>query len=712
MPRMDEIVLRKGANCEVPSEVESLQVVVAWDEPDGEVDVDAAALLLAGDRRVRSDAEFVFFNQPASPDGSVRLVGRSSTESGSHELVRIDLVRIDPEVDCVAVTASLGEGDFGSLAGLRLRILDAGGEPLARYDIDDADAETAFVFCEVYRRGPGWKVRAVGQGWDSGLAGLASDFGVTVDDGVDSDVPPVDDAPLGEEADGAVGQVDAAEAEPSLVEPVDGVPDESLDPDGVAQVIEFPATPTGRVRPTRPRPGVRTSKRAAVVVRPPRLKLAGAETWQPSRLFSISGVGTAEEQEKRATSALLATVMAVPAFGRALSARFGAPAGPVETFLEVPFGLGESTVYPDGVLRVARGGKLWTAVLEVKTGSGQLLREQVERYLDVARQEGYDTVVTLSNEIAAHPGEHPVLVDKRKLRRATLTHISWAEVLHEAKFTLHHRGVGDPLQAWILHEFIRYIEHPRSGAATFEDMGPSWVPVREAIHAGTLRGSDKKVPAVAAAWVRLVRHLCLRLSSDLGVNVVPSVARKLAGDPAAHVQSIVTRLASEGALEAVIKVPLAAGPLTVTADLRTSQVRTSVAVRAPQEGNGQRRIAWLLRQLKDAPDALLVEAVFAARTETACEQLKDVRDNPTMLLPDRGVEISAFRLSLASAMGTKRSGQRGAFVPSVTSAVEAFYSSVVQPLKAWQPAAPKLSEDVESEAIETQESEVSDEAIS
>ncbi|RHA43649.1 TerD family protein [Cellulomonas rhizosphaerae] len=700
---MDEVVLSKGANCGLPDGVSRLQIVIGWGDADGDVDVDAAALMLDDSGRVGSDENFVFFNQPASPDGAVSLLGRSSDDNGSHEIIAVDLDGLSPEVGRVVVTASLAERTFGGLDGLICRVLDEAGAAVARYEITDATTETAFVFCEVYRRGEAWKVRAVGQGWDSGLAGLATDFGVAVDDAEAPEAEPGEPAPLSVADD----TIEAVETRPD---------DSTIDEPTTATVIDFPApalvaVPSESAAPARRRSaGVRTSKRATARVQAPRLQLAGAEGWQAARLFSVSGVGVGEEQEKRATSALLSTMMAVPAFGRALTSRFGAPAGGVETYLEVPFALRDGTVYPDGVLRVARGSKRWTGLIEVKTGSGQLHREQVEKYLDVARQEGFDTLVTLSNDIAPQPGEHPVGVDRRKLRRTSLIHLSWAEVLHEAKFTLQHRGVADSLQAWILSELISYLEHPRSGAADFHDMGPSWVPVREAIHAGTLRPSDGKVPAVANSWTRLVRQICLRLSSELGVSVTQAVPRKLAADSVARVQAIVARLAAEGVLDAVLKIPLAVGPLTVTADLRTSQVRVAVAVTAPREGTGQKRLGWLLRQLRDAPDDLVVETLFAGRTESTSEKLVDVRANANTLLPDRGAEVVEFRLSLTSPMGTKRSGGRGAFVPSVVSAVELFYSTVVQPLKAWQPPAPKLSDDVTAGALAEQD-DLDEEAV-
>ena len=91
-------------------------------------------------------------------------------------------------------------------------------------------------------------------------------------------------------------------------------------------------------------------------------------------------------------------------------------------------------------------------------------REQLECYLDVAREQGFDAVITISNEIAPTPGAHPTAVDKRKLKKVALHHLSWTQVLTEAVMQKEHRGVADPDQAWILGELIRYLEHPRSGA--------------------------------------------------------------------------------------------------------------------------------------------------------------------------------------------------------------------------------------------------------
>lgn len=696
--------LTRGENTSLASTVDRIRVVVGWS--DDSIDVDASALLLSGGK-VRGDDDFVFYNQPVSSDGAVQHLGRTASEAGAEECLSLDLEDLGEDVDAVAITASLAEGTFGDLDGLRLAVLDETGAPLLTYDIGEATTETAFVFGEVYRRAGAWKVRAVGQGWDSGLAGLATDFGVSVhQDPVDA--PPASpgtttstvstaDASLTEQVrvaeaasgldvtDELVEVLELPSPESSEPEPLpDTAPADPPQEHGAASAL---ATAPATARKN----GVRTSKQRTVVAAPvPRL--AGTETWVPARLFSIYGVGGADEQEKRATSALLSTMMGVRPFARAVSAHFGAPAGAVETYLEVPFTHGEHRVIPDGVIRIARGAKVWTGILEVKTGTGQLRKEQVEQYLDVARAEGYDAVITLSNEIAPGMGEHPVAVSANKLKAVALFHLSWAEVLHEARMVLTHRGVGDTMQAWVLHELIRYLEHPRSGATGFDDMGSSWVAVRESVAAGTLRAGDRKVPTVANSWIRLVRQLCLRLTAELGVPVTHVMPRRLATDAAERAQATVEQLAALGTMSATLKVPGAAGPLTVVADLRTSKVRVSASVPAPQEGGAQRRISWLLRQLKDAPDEILVDVHYAGAAEDTCERLGDVREAPTTLVSDRNAEVESFELTASSPLGTKRSGLKGAFIPSVIGATETFYSAVLQPLRAWVPPAPKLAE--------------------
>ena len=167
--------IAKGANTSLPGGVGRVTVELGW---SGGVDLDASALLLTAAGKVRSDADFVFYNQPRSVDGSVTHQGKS----GTRDSLQIDLAALPAEIETVAVAASTDGTAIGQATGLYLLVSEAGGTEIVRFDITDATSETAFVFGEFYRRQGAWKFRAVGQGWSSGLAGLATDYGISVDD--------------------------------------------------------------------------------------------------------------------------------------------------------------------------------------------------------------------------------------------------------------------------------------------------------------------------------------------------------------------------------------------------------------------------------------------------------------------------------------------------------------------------------------------------
>lgn len=415
------------------------------------------------------------------------------------------------------------------------------------------------------------------------------------------------------------------------------------------------------------------------------------QSWHEARLIPTSGINGAEEQERRATSALLAVMTAVKEYGRALVKPFGAPAGTIETYIEVPFLLGEKKLYPDGLIRVSRGAKSWTALVEVKTGSNELATEQLENYLDIAREQGFDAVITISNEIPAIAGQHPTKVDKRKLKKVALHHLAWTQVLAEAVMQKEFRGVADPDQAWILGELIRYLEHSRSGAMEFDDMGESWTAVRDAVAAGTLRPADKGIATVVSRFDALLRFASLRLGRQLGTEVVPVLTRKELADPALRAQALTQMLCQTGQLAGAIRIPDTVGQLVITADLRAGKVTCHVDLDAPREGRPTTRVNWLVRQLKNAPDSTRVECFNShSRGSSAAELLAAIRENPASLVTEPTRDIRTFRVAAASGLGTKRGRGRGCFIDSVLVAVDGFYAEVLQDLKAWSAAPPKL----------------------
>ncbi|WP_232246777.1 TerD family protein [Kitasatospora mediocidica] len=179
-------VMAKGANISLT--VAAVRAVLRWADLPGGPDVDASALLLGADGRVRSDADFVFYNQPRHPSGVVRHLPKQRVP-GTEEIadtVEVDLAKLPPEIERVVLAGSTEEGSFRSVSGLHLLLYDAaspaGGEALAQFPVTDVEDVSALVCGELYRRAGSWKFRAVGQGYASGLVGLATDFGITVEE--------------------------------------------------------------------------------------------------------------------------------------------------------------------------------------------------------------------------------------------------------------------------------------------------------------------------------------------------------------------------------------------------------------------------------------------------------------------------------------------------------------------------------------------------
>ncbi|CAL9284410.1 MULTISPECIES: TerD family protein [unclassified Streptomyces] len=172
--------MSKGSNTPVPTT--ALRVELGWRTGPGVPDADASALLLVGGK-VRSDADFVFYNQPAHSSGAVRHEGKRESGGRVTDSLLVDLTRVEPSIETVILAASADGGRFGQVPDLYIEVRDAAANTVAaRFDNPGATVETAFVLGEFYRRQGAWKFRAVGQGYDSGLEGLATDYGISVDE--------------------------------------------------------------------------------------------------------------------------------------------------------------------------------------------------------------------------------------------------------------------------------------------------------------------------------------------------------------------------------------------------------------------------------------------------------------------------------------------------------------------------------------------------
>jgi tellurium resistance protein TerD len=189
------VSLAKGGNVSLSKEAPGLTAIVVglgWDvrtTTGADFDLDASALLVDASGKVANDKHFIFFNNLKSPEGSVEHTGDNLTGEGEgdDEQIKVNLATVPAEVDKIVFPVSVYDAEtrqqsFGQVRNAFIRVVNqADNNELARYDLsEDASTETAMVFGELYRNGAEWKFRAVGQGYASGLRGIAQDFGVSI----------------------------------------------------------------------------------------------------------------------------------------------------------------------------------------------------------------------------------------------------------------------------------------------------------------------------------------------------------------------------------------------------------------------------------------------------------------------------------------------------------------------------------------------------
>jgi len=189
------LTLQKGGNLSLSKTDPSLSKILiglGWDPraTDGkEFDLDASAFLVGANGKVRSDADFIFYNQLKSADGSVEHTGdnRTGQGDGDDEVIKVDLSRVPADVQKVVITvtihdANLRNQNFGQVDNAFIRVVNevTGGE-VVRYDLqEEASVQTAMIFGELYRHNGEWKFRAVGQGFNGGLKAMCDQFGIAI----------------------------------------------------------------------------------------------------------------------------------------------------------------------------------------------------------------------------------------------------------------------------------------------------------------------------------------------------------------------------------------------------------------------------------------------------------------------------------------------------------------------------------------------------
>jgi hypothetical protein len=418
-------------------------------------------------------------------------------------------------------------------------------------------------------------------------------------------------------------------------------------------------------------------------------------------------------KEGRTLSILLACIENVDEFGRALLAELDQRAGArarIETYTEVVLkeANGGQAFRPDGLIVLTVGSKQWSALVEAKVGTADLTVEQVESYLDVAKMNGVDALITISNQFAPLPSQHPLTVSAVSRRKADLFHWSWMSILTVADLLLSNEAVADGDQRVILNEMVRFLSHPSAGVKGFEQMPACWTDLVASIQAGgTISQSAPETHELMEAWYQEARDLSLILSRQVGREVRIRVPRAHEADANLRRKADMQTLAEDKSIAAVLAVPDAAAPIEVCANLLTRTVAVSMKIAAPGDKQSTKgRLGWIIRQLqKTDPNGIFVRLNWPGRGGSSQHALAGLRDGTVSPADDRPDSVvSSFEILLVRDLGA-RFAQRRNFVADVQRALPDFYEQVGQNLKAWQPPAPPLPED------KAQPSDVAPEAL-
>lgn len=418
---------------------------------------------------------------------------------------------------------------------------------------------------------------------------------------------------------------------------------------------------------------------------------------EPSRLFPVLADTS---KEGRTLSIFLACLENVDEFGRAMMASLDQRVGvraKIETYTEVGLHkiIAAAKHRPDGLIVVSTGKATWTALVEAKVGAAELTNEQIEAYLNLAKLNGIDAVITLSNQFASLPTHHPLSVSGTLTRKVDLFHWSWGYVITQAHVLRETGDVADREQLLLLSELQRFLLHPSSGVKEFDQMPAAWAELCAKVAAGALPAARAaETQEVVGAWHQALERVTSVLSRQLNGHVEVQMSRAEAGDPAVRMKSSLEGLTREACLITHLLVPDTAAPIQISADLRKRTVSLQMRLKAPADRQSTKaRVSWLLRQLAQTESRdVHVRLLWPGRAAATQFPLVKLREAPELASRDReGMSVLSFEVLLVKDLGAKFA-QRKLVVTEMIKASTEFYNSVGGYLTAWQAKPPKIAD--------------------
>ena len=412
---------------------------------------------------------------------------------------------------------------------------------------------------------------------------------------------------------------------------------------------------------------------------------------KPARLFSSLKLSN---KEQIATSTLLAVFRLVPELLSELIKDVGLRITDKSTF----HALTEVNLVkenpskkdrPDGYLYIKNRNE-WSALIEAKVGKNSLNAEQVSRYLEDARANSIDALITISNEFSPRVDQSPVEVPKRLLNKVRLYHFSWRLILSKAQLIKQNNIIEDREKLFVLGELIRFLHDDSVGDKNFSQMPATWVDISKEITVGAkLKATDPRLLDNANALVEEFSEIALNLTDHLGVSCSAKLPASYVSDKSLWQKSIVRSMVDCKSISCHYHIPDAANSLFVEIDIAKSTISVGMEVDAPKDRKTiSGKVNWLMRQLKnqEAPDSY-IKVRWNSRAADVFAKMNEISSDLPKA-PSKTTNISTFT-PMIQLQSTRTLQSRKSFIVELEKAVLTFYDEHAQYLRSWMPKAPK-----------------------
>ncbi len=412
---------------------------------------------------------------------------------------------------------------------------------------------------------------------------------------------------------------------------------------------------------------------------------------QPINIFRTSNDSEGSQASKAAAAAYLSLISGVEKIGEATLSRMGIKKAPFHCLPGATFQLIDPSssieVETDGHIVIQVGRTPWKAIVEVSIGDNELDPKRVNLLHKLAKQEGFDAVITIGNSHPTEDGLPPIKLDRRRLKKIPICHFSWENLFSAAKALSN--NVNERCEQWILSEWLKYMEDSDHPIALRYGLGPHWEAVEKMARESNLKSQSKELVSVSEIWRGYLLMLASQFSSKYGAKVEVRAPEGELSNDELHTSRIANRLANNHCLSGRLQGAGMRGSLHLSLLPATGEAKFSVDLPIP---SGDYQIQWLrslsarIRRVEER-GVDMVHAYWDQKSLTSCSAVTDLVKDPICLQrldEDRKVPSDANPIRLVfertvqlQGHGRSRSAQ---LLDHLAAELHAFFASVVLPM--------------------------------